>query len=95
MGYACRAYYSAMKAGELSHDGSVEFASHIGHACKRELPVTDDQGLPLWTIEKERRGSPLKMDLAMCGVLSWQARLDAIAAGEFKRKRRRKVIVMK
>jgi hypothetical protein len=33
------------------------------------------------TISKDRPDSPRKMDLAMAGTLSWEARGDAIAAG--------------
>jgi hypothetical protein len=42
--------------------------------------ATDD-GEPLFVIVKEGPMSPLKIDLAVAGVLSWQARQDAVAAG--------------
>ena len=42
--------------------------------------MRDEQGKPLWLIQKERPDSPHKIDLAMAGVLSWEARTDAIAA---------------
>jgi len=32
-------------------------------------------------IYKERPDSPFKIDAAMAGILSWEARCDAIAAG--------------
>ena len=43
--------------------------------------MRDDNGNRLWTIQKEREGSQLKIDLAMCGILSWEARNDAVSAG--------------
>ncbi|WP_093584973.1 hypothetical protein [Geodermatophilus amargosae] len=49
---------------------------------KRDVRMTDDEGVPLWVIEKERRDSPFKVDYAMAGLISWQAYLDAIAAGD-------------
>jgi hypothetical protein len=87
-----RAYYSAMRGGDVSHDGDKKMAEHIGNACKRPLPTVDEDGSPLWTIEKERRDSPKKIDYAMAGALSWQARLDAIAAKELRRIRRKLVV---
>jgi hypothetical protein len=82
IGRACRSYSEAIAAGELGLVDDPEFSEHIGHASKRDLKVLDEDGQPLWTIEKETRDSPYLMDLAMCGVLSWRAALDAIKAGE-------------
>jgi len=46
------------------------------------MPQKDEEtGKTLWLIRKDRRDSPHKIDLAMAGVLSWEARNDAIAAG--------------
>jgi hypothetical protein len=89
-----RAYYSAIRGGDLSNDGDDVMAAHIGNACKRVLPTVDEDGTPLWTIEKERRDSAKKVDFAMAGALSWQARLDAIAAKEMVRRVRRKLVAM-
>ena len=44
--------------------------------------MSDEDGTPLWVMEKERHDSPNKIDLAMAGGLSWQARLDSLAKGE-------------
>lgn len=81
IGFACANYAEAVRTGELIHDGDADFASHIGHAHKRPVNARDDKGERLWTIQKEREGSALKIDLAMAGVLSWEARNDSIAAG--------------
>lgn len=80
--YMCRTYAGAIKAGEVTNDGDVEFAAHIGHAQKRDIHMVDDEGQPLWVIEKERHDSPNKIDNAMAGALSWQARLESIKAGD-------------
>lgn len=81
MAGAIRSFDNAIKAGELSHDGSKALAAHIGNACRRAVTLKDDQGVPLWTIYKERPDSPHKIDAAMAAVLSFEARRDALAAG--------------
>jgi hypothetical protein len=82
IGMACRNFNSALVGGDLRQVEDDDFSWHIGNACKRDLNVLDEDRMPLWTIEKERRDSPLLMDLAMCAVLSWEAAMDALRAGE-------------
>lgn len=77
----CANYAGAIKGGEVTNDGDPVFARHIGAAQKRELNILDEDDKPLWLMTKERHDSPNKIDLAMAGGLSWQARLDVIAAG--------------
>ena len=91
---SCGQYASAIRSGEVLNDGDHEFMSHISSAQKREIKMVDDEGKPLWTITKERHDSLNKIDLAMCGVLSWRARLDALAAGEGQ-KRDSRVLVFR
>lgn len=79
--YATRSYATAMRTGEVTNSGDETFTQHIGNAHRRDIRMLDDEGQPLWLIEKERRDSPFKIDGAMAGLLSWQARLDALAAG--------------
>jgi phage terminase large subunit-like protein len=81
MAVALRAYANAIEAGEATHNGDPTFTRHIGNAQKNPLNFRDDDGAPLWLIQKDRPGSPNKIDAAMAGCLSWQARLDAVAAG--------------
>jgi hypothetical protein len=90
----CRGYASAIKAGEVTNDGDDTFARHIGAAQKRDIHMLDEDQTPLWVIQKERPDSLNRIDLAMGGGLSWQARLDVLAAGEFKKLTRRKLVVM-
>lgn len=90
MAYALRAYKSAMTGGDLTHDGDSTFAAHIGHARRRKAPgVYDENRRPMWTVGKASPGSPLKIDAAVAGCLSWEARGDALAAGAKPKKRSR------
>jgi hypothetical protein len=79
--HAVRAYRTAISAGDLSHDGDSRFARHIGNAKRQKLSVYDDDRRQMFTISKDRPMSPRKIDAAMAGILSWEARGDAIAAG--------------
>jgi hypothetical protein len=81
MAHAMAAYEHAITAGELSHNGDPVFATHIGNAVRHYLGFRDDEGQPLWVIRKDRPMSDLKMDAAVAGGLSWEARNDALAAG--------------
>jgi len=80
--YADSIVTSTGKEGDLTHDGSKAFASHIGNAIKRKLTLKDSNNVPMWVIQKERGDSPMKIDAAMAGALADEARRDAIAAGE-------------
>lgn len=91
MGHALRRYRSAQVGGDLSHDGDGTFARHMRNARRKLQNVRDDQGRPLWTLAKP---SPqLKIDAAMAGGLSWEARSDAIAAGAQATKTRSRQLV--
>ena len=85
MALTLAAYVEAWRAKEIAHDGSEAYMRHLANARKQELNITDEQGEKLYVMVKERRGSPLKIDLAMAGCLSWQARGMAIAKGAMKR----------
>jgi hypothetical protein len=81
MATALKAYANAIESDEVTNNGDRAFGRHIGNAQRNLQTFRDDDGSPLWLIEKERPGSPNKIDAAMAGCLSWRARLDAIAAG--------------
>ena len=81
MAFSLLAYREAIQTGALSHDGDPRFAACIQNAHKHMLSMTDDDGNRLWVIQKERPDSPLKIDAAMAGCLSWEAYTAAIAAG--------------
>jgi hypothetical protein len=88
----CRSYAAAIHAGEVTHTGDDVFARHIGAAQKRGIRMEDEDGTPLWVMTKERHDSPNKIDLAMAGGLSWQARLDVLAGGGWQTPNRRMVV---
>jgi phage terminase large subunit-like protein len=82
MAAALESFDTAMKAGTISHDGDKALERHIANSRRHNMPGhVDEQGKPLWLIQKERPDSPHKIDLAMAAVLSWEARTDAVAAG--------------
>lgn len=81
MAHAVRSYTNAMTDGSLSHSGDPVLTRHIGNAHRRPTGVRDEKGEPLHTMQKERKDSPLKMDAAMAGCLSWEARSDALIDG--------------
>jgi len=81
MAYAIKSFNNAILARELSHDGNEKYSRHIGNAVRKKLNMVDEDGEPLWVIYKERADSPHKIDAAMAGILSWQARSDALSAG--------------
>lgn len=83
----CRSYAGAIKAGEVTFDGTDDFSRHIGNAQKRDVRMADEDGVPLWVMTKERHDSENKIDLAMAGALSWKARLDVLSAGLFRQRK--------
>lgn len=86
MAYALRAFRGAIESGEISHDGHEGLVRHIGNSARRDLTLRDDEGRPLWLIQKDRPDSPRKIDAAMAAALAWEARGDAIASGLLKKK---------
>lgn len=90
MVFALQAYATAQRAGDLTHDGDKAYRRHIGNARRSETRIRDEAtGRLLWTIRKDHPKSPRKIDLAMAGCLSWEARRDALAAGAKTRRRKR------
>lgn len=85
--YACKTLATAIESGGLSHDGDPDLAAHIGNSRRKDLRIRDEDGAPLWRIEKARPDSPHKIDLAMCLVLAWEARGDALASGALHKSR--------
>jgi hypothetical protein len=85
MAFTCRAYNEAIDGGTIRFVGTEakrnRLVSHIGHAGRKDLNLVDDLGQPLWVLQKLNGQEQNKFDACMAGVLSWQARLDAIAAG--------------
>lgn len=79
--YAVRNYREAIIAGDIEHDGDPVFTRHVKNARRHKVNAYDEHRQPMHTLAKDRPNSPRKIDAAMAGVLSWEARGDAIAAG--------------
>lgn len=100
MAYAVRAYVEAIAAGTVTHevgrdaaeDGpEVRFARHIAAAGRKDINLYDDEGRRLFVLKKLHEDR--KFDNAMAAVLSWQARLDALAKGAAPRQKKTAVII--
>lgn len=78
---ALEAFKSAVIDGELIHDGNSVLTAHILNA--RVRTKTGGYG-----IFKEHPDSANKIDAAIAAVLAWQARLDAVAAGQARPQRK-------
>lgn len=64
---------------------------HLGNAVKRITRMRDlEDDTWLWYPGKDAQHSPRKIDLLMCCILAWQARLDAIRDGVLETKRYRR-----
>ncbi|MEU5382666.1 hypothetical protein [Kitasatospora cineracea] len=81
---ATERFHSAAAVQDLSHDGDWRLTRHVLNAVTREVP----QGT---LITKSSPRSKKKIDLAVCAILAYEARADAIADGRLKIKRRRVV----
>ena len=70
---ACQEFYTAVMERSLTHDGDARLANHIANAVLKE-----DRFGP--RIIKEARGSPRKIDLAVCavGALAEAQRLGSV-----------------
>jgi len=83
--YMARAYGEAIDGSQISFCGAAQscedMVRHIGHAGRNDLKICDDEGKPLWILQKQDGQPHNKFDACMSGNLSWQARLDAITAG--------------
>lgn len=93
MAHALRSFEAAIIGGDLTwwaDDPFAEiYAEHMANAYRKKIPSRDEEDLELWVIRKDRPDSPDKIDLDMAGCLSWEARMDAVAAGAKKKKRGR------
>lgn len=82
--YACRNYATAIRNRELGHAGDPVLTAHVGNARRVPVPFWDEEQQQLWRISKDRPDSEKKIDAAMAGLLSWECRGDALAAGAKK-----------
>lgn len=83
--YAVRNYVHSFKTEQVKIDGHVDFVRHLINAQRKELTMKDEDGKPLYLMEKPAKNSLLKIDCAYAGCLSWEARAVAIQGGALKR----------
>ncbi len=91
MAYALREYLEAMDAGIVTFGGAViadgdfspheDLVRHLGNAGAKALKILDDEGKPLYVMQKQDGKQELKFDAAMASTLSWKAVLDARKSG--------------
>lgn len=94
MGYATHRWHTAIAERGLRHNGTGELGAklteHVRNACRRMTRVRlEENGRLLWVLTKDRDHSPRKIDFAVGTVLAWEARADAISAGEHNKRKRR------
>lgn len=73
--------HAAITNGECTHDGSHALTRHVLNARRRAFRTG-------YLLFKAYPDSPDKIDAAYAAVMAWKARLDAVAAGHSKRKRK-------
>lgn len=81
MATALKSYANAIVADKVTHADDPRVNAHMANAYRNPQTYVDDDGGSLWLIRKDYPMSPRKIDAAMAGCLSWQARLDALASG--------------
>jgi phage terminase large subunit-like protein len=79
MVFALERLHTAVATGECSHDGDPRLTRHVLNARRRRVRSGD-------LITKDGTHSPRKIDAAIAATLAYEARADAIAAGELKPK---------
>ena len=91
MAYTLREYVEAHGAGTITYGGvgsaHDDLIRHLGNAGRHDLRIMDDEGKPLWVLQKQDGKQDLKFDHAMASVLSWKACLDARKSGAKPRRR--------
>lgn len=92
MAYAHRAYIEAIATKAVRFGGDdtgrvgdfrphADLLRHLGNAGAKELKILDDEGKPLFVMQKQDGRQEFKFDAAMAGSLSWTAALDARKSG--------------
>lgn len=88
MAYAHRELLEGIDAGVLHIGGDdadrddfrphADLLRHLGNAGAKELRLRDDEGKPLYVMQKQDGREEFKFDAAMALSLAWKARGDAI-----------------
>lgn len=85
MAYTIREYVEAIDTASITFGGDADqhddLIRHIGNAGRKDLRLKDDEGQPLWVLQKQDGKQEIKFDFAMASVLSWKACADARKSG--------------
>ena len=91
MAFALRAYMEAHDSGSVTYvaepkdvvqqGNRMRFLTHLANSGKKLLKIADDEGKPLYVLQKMDGRLTDRIDIAMAGVLSWQATIDARREG--------------
>lgn len=85
MAYVLREYVEAIDTASITFGGAEDehddLIRHIGNAGRKDLRLKDDEGQPLWVLQKQDGKQEIKFDFAMASVLSWKACADARKSG--------------
>lgn len=102
MAYTLREFVEAIDSGSVLFGGAStpdadfdphgDLIRHLGNAGAKELRIKDDEGKPLYVMQKQDGRQEFKFDAAMAAVLSWKACLDARKSGAKPRGKKRAVI---
>ena len=98
MAYTLREFVELIDAGadSITFGGREDteqledLVRHLGNAGRKDLKIFDDEGKPLWVLQKQDGRQDLKFDFAMAGVLSAKCRLDGIKADAKPRRKTRR-----
>lgn len=99
MAYAVRDYAEALRTGAVRYATDIRtvpgsdtesstdaLLRHLGNAGRVDTNLVDDEGKPLWLLNKLHPSR--KFDAAMAAVLSWQGHLEALRQGAKPQRRR-------
>jgi phage terminase large subunit-like protein len=78
---ATERFHTDVLTGAMTHDGNPVLARHVANARKKTVRAGT-------VIVKEHRHSENKIDSAVAAILAYEARADAVEAGELKRRKR-------
>jgi hypothetical protein len=78
---AVKSYETAIRGHEMSHERNPYFTEHILNAVKYPIGSKDEDGEPLYMVNKENPNSMHKVDIATAAIYSFEARNEAVASG--------------
>lgn len=83
MSWATHRWYEGIATKTWRHSADEEFAKQVTQARRRATAVyvNVEEGIKGWVPQKDRPGSPKKVDACVASILAMEARTDAIRLG--------------